>query len=307
MNALQITKSVTRGLGALLVLGGLPFAIHADEAVAAGGEEMVIYDRERGELSPGTEAPTMREMLGAIESASPRGLTAMLEYGERVECLSCIPKLEAKLLTSDSTEVREIAAWWLRRRPFGYARAAVKMRTAVIDDQDPMRRARAAEALGEFMDAGGVPALEQAVREDGDADVRIAAVRALGRLNARAGQPALVAAMDDEEPTIRRAALDQVLRVAFFQEVTAVVARLEDSDADVRVRAAQLVGERRHEEGREALEAILVNDDSVPARQAAAWALGRLGGARAVLTAAQDAEDNGRVLDAVRVALRMVR
>jgi HEAT repeat protein len=295
------TKQILSKLG-VLALACVPFAVSAD-----GAPEFVVYDRERGELSPGTEAPSAASMLTAIDKASPQGLTAMLEYGERVECLACIPKLQAKLLDSSSAETREIAAWWLRRRPFGYARAAVAMRQALDNDDDDVRRARAAEALGEFLDAGGVPVLEQAVLEDGSPDVRIAAVRALGRMNARAGHAAIAAAFDDEEPSIRRAALDQVLRVSFFSERAAVIPKLEDSSADVRVRAAQIIGQLQLQAGREALEDALAADDSVPVRQAAAWALGRLGGARDALIAAQDSDSEPRVLDAVRVALAMVR
>jgi HEAT repeat protein len=286
----------------VLALACVPFTVSAD-----GATEFVVYDRERGELSPGTEAPTSASMMAAIDEASPQGLTAMLEYGERVECLACIPKLQSKLLDSDSAATREIAAWWLRRRPFGYARAAVAMRQTLESDRDDVRRARAAEALGEFLDAGGVPALEQAVLEDGAPGVRLAAVRALGRMNARAGHAVIAAAFEDEDASIRRAALDQVLRVSFFSECPAVIPKLEDSSADVRIRAAQIIGQLQLQAGREALEAVLADDESVPVRQAAAWALGKLGGARQALIAAQESESEPRVLDAVRVALSMAR
>jgi HEAT repeat protein len=234
-------------------------------------------------------------------------LTAMLEYGERVECMACIPKLEAKLLESSDASVREIAAWWLRRRPFGYARAAVRMRQTLEQDESPVRRVRAAEALGEFLDAGGVPALEAAVASDDEVEVRVAAVRALGRMNARSGQPALVSAFADDSVNVRRAAIDQVLRVSFFDDHVAIVERLEDDDAHVRQRAAQLVGELRIDSGRDALEDALSGDSSTAVRQAAAWSLGKLGGARSALTAARDAEDEPRVLDAIAIALRMQR
>jgi len=293
-------RNWTKSLLGAAVIASLPFVVSAD-----GEPEAVIYDRERGELSPGTQAPSIEAMLGAIDDASPRGLTAMLEYGERVECLQCIPKLETKLLASDSAEVREIAAWWLRRRPFGYARVAVKMRSTLQDSPNETHRARAAEALGEFLDPGGVPALTQAVSEDAAPEVRLAAVRALGRLNARAGYPALVTAFSDEVPEIRRAALDQVLRVRFFQEHAAVIDKLGDESAHVRIRAAQIIGQMQIQAGREGLEDVLAGDDSVPARQAAAWALGRLGDARSALIEAQDNETNERVRDAIEVALRM--
>jgi len=276
--------------------------------VAADGESVfVVYDREQGELSPGTSAPSLHSMVEAVDGATPLGLTAMLEYGERVECFECIPKLEAKLLGSNDASVREISAWWLRRRPFGYARAAVKMRDAVQNDADPVRRARAAEALGEFLDAGGVPALQAAIASDDDASVRLAAVRALGRMNARSGQEALVSAFADDSVKVRRAALDQVQRESFFDDQKAIIDRLEDEDARVRLRAAQLVGELGIEAGREALEHLLAKDDSSGARQAAAWSLGKLGAARSVLIAARDAEQEPGVLDAIEVALRMQR
>jgi len=287
-------------LGVVTVLASLPFVVSAD-----GAPETVVYDRVRGELSPGTQAPTVEAMLGTIEDGTPMSLTAMLEYGERVECMACIPKLETKLLSSGNADVREIAAWWLRRRPFGYARIAVKMRNTLQDSSDPVHRSRAAEALGEFLDAGGVPALTQAVMEDSVSEVRLSAVRALGRLNARSGHTALVAAFDDEEPEIRRAALDQVLRVSFFQEHAAVVAKLDDDAPDVRIRAAQIIGQKQIQAGREGLEEILANDESVPARQAAAWSLGRIGEARSALIAAQESEQNDRVLDAIKIALQM--
>lgn len=292
---------VSKGL-VVLALAGAPFTVSA-----GGSPEAVIYDRVRGELSPGTEAPSPEAMLAAIATASPRGLTAMLEYGERVECMACIPKLEAKLLASDSAEVREIAAWWLRRRPFGYARAAVKMRATLQDSADEVQRARAAEALGEFLDPGGVPALTRAVTDDAAPEVRLAAVRALGRLNARAGHAALVTAFEDDAPEIRRAALDQVLRLRFFQEHAAIIAKLDDEAPEVRIRAAQIIGQLQIQAGREGLTRVLSSDASATARQAAAWALGRLGSARSALIAAQESERDERVLDAVRIALRMVR
>ena len=289
-------------LSVIAVLAGMPFVVSAD-----GAPEAVVYDRVRGELSPDTQAPTVAAMMSTIENGTPMSLTAMLEYGERVECMACIPKLEAKLLNSGDADVREIAAWWLRRRPFGYARIAVKMRSTVLDSTNEVHRARAAEALGEFLDAGGVPALTQAAAEDSVPEVRLAAVRALGRLNARAGHAALVTAFEDEEPEIRRAALDQVLRVSFFQEHDAVIGTLDDESADVRIRAAQIIGQKQIQAGREGLEQVLANDESVPARQAAAWALGRLGDARPALIAAQQSETNERVQDAIEIALRMVR
>jgi HEAT repeat protein len=279
-----------------------PFAVRADEVPFA-----VVYDKDQGELSPGTQAPAPERMANAIRSASPIALTAMLEYGERVECFECIPLLEQKLLGSDSAKVREMAAWWLRRRPFGYGRAAVAMRRVLTEDSDAVRRSRAAEALGEFLDVKGLPALEQAALADEVTSVRISAVRALGRLNARGGRAVLAAALGDEDAEVRRAALDQVQRVNHWDDRAALVARLGDADARVRQRAAQLVGEFRIQSAIEPLAAALRDDASASVRQAAAWALGRVGGAGAkqALTAARDQEQQPGVQDAIAIGLQM--
>jgi hypothetical protein len=290
--------------GWLLWLGAalLPLGVRADVARTA-----VVYDRVRGELSPGTQAPSLEQMMNSIRSASPTALTATLEYGQHVECFECVPLLESKLLSSADPKVREMAAWWLRQRPFGYGRVAVAMRSIVTDDADPTRRSRAAEALGEFLDVRGLPALERAAMEDESAVVRVSAVRALGRMNAREGHAVLAAAFADTDAAVRSAALDQVLRVNAFSDTDALVERLQDEDAGVRMRAAQLVGQLRLDSAVAALSSMLTADRSPSVRQTAAWALGRTGGADSELRAARSKESDPGVQDALDIALQMTR
>ena len=285
-----------------LVLPLLATSVQADELTFH-----VVYDRKLGELSVGTSAPTPERMVNAIRSASPTAMTALLEYGERVECMECIPLLEKKLLDSNDSRVREMAAWWLRRRPFGYGRAAVSMRKVVMSDADPTRRARAAEALGEFLDVGGLPMLEHAANADGDAQVRLSAVRALGRLNAQGGHAAVVAAMQDDDGRVRLAALDQVTKLSFFTDHAAIAGALGDEDAQVRRRAAQLSGHVRASDAVAGLIDVLNHDLDGGARQAAAWALGRIGGgeATAALRLAEATESDDGVHDAITIALKM--
>jgi len=301
----RIGKSMGRSWVLWLFALCAPFAVSADEAP----QRAVVYDRELGELSPGTQAPPAERMVNAIRSASPGALTAILEYDERVECLECIPLLEAKLLDAGDAQVREMAAWWLRRRPFGYGRAAVRMRAVLTEDADPVRRSRAAEALGEFLDVSGLPALSQAVAEDAEPEVRLASVRALGRLNARSGHEVLAQAFTDEDARVRRAALDQVLKLNFWRDADAVIARLDDEDAKVRQRAAQLAGELDAEASVDRLERVLRDDAAAPVRQAAAWALGRIGGSatQAALREASETESDPAVEDALAVAVIMAR
>jgi len=300
-----MTNHMTKRLRSILLWSfalAAPLGVHADSPKA-----FVVYDRMLGELSPGTQAPNLESMMNAIRSASPTALTAVLEYGQHVECMECIPLLEQKLTDSADPKVREMAAWWLRQRTFGYGRIAVAMRETAMGDSDPVRRSRAAEALGEFLDAGGLPALEHAATEDKVADVRVSAVRALGRLNSPSGQPVLTAAFEDADVNVRRAAIDQVLRLNAWQDNDAIVARLGDDDAQVRVRAAQISGEHGLTAAVPQLVKLLGHDDSAAVRQAAAWSLGRIGGgdAKSALTDASTHEKDPGVLDAIDVAVRM--
>jgi HEAT repeat protein len=276
-------------------------------ASAQDAPEVVVYDRERGELSVGTGAPTRERMVNAIKSASPTALYAMLEYGERVECFECIPLLEKKLLGSENAQTREIAAWWLRRRSFGFGPIMVRMRTAAAEHAEPVMRARALAALGEFLDPHALPTLVKSATSDSEASVRVAAVRALGRLNASAGNATLSMAMADPDAAVRMAALSQVLKVGFFRDSAALIARLDDSDAGVRRAGAQLSGELRIVDAVEPLAGLLVTDDSAQVRQAAAIALGRIGGSEA-LAALSDAlklEKDDSVSGAIEIARRM--
>ena len=290
-------------------LGILAFAslITASAAAEDAPQQVVVYDRVRGELSPGTTAPKREHMVNTIKSGSPTRLYAELEYGERVECFECIPLLADKLLSSDNAQVREISAWWLRQRAFGFAPIMTKMKRVAATDADPVRRARAAQALGEFLDPSAQPVLSEAATHDDDVNVRLTAVRALGRLNAVSGHAALSAAFTDTDAQVRKAALEQVLKVNFFSDRVALLGTLGDDDASVRRTAAQLVGELRIADAVEPLMGLLITDESVQVRTAAAIALGRIGGtdAAAALADAKKVERDEQVQDAIQIAARM--
>ncbi len=166
----------------LLVALGLPAVVAAQPPAEL--REIVVHDRERGELSPGTQAPTPEQLMTAIESnTAPTTLVALLEYGERVECHACVPLLQRAVLEHRDPEVRRISAWWLRHRIFALAPIMAQMQDVLASDASATRRARAAMALGEFMDPAAFTPLRDAAMGDGDSGVRAAAVTALGRLN----------------------------------------------------------------------------------------------------------------------------
>lgn len=290
----------------LLVALGLPAVVAAQPPTEL--REIVVHDRERGELSPGTQAPTPEQLMTAIESnTAPTTLVALLEYGERVECHACVPLLQRAVLEHRDPEVRRISAWWLRHRIFALAPIMAQMQDVLASDASATRRARAAMALGEFMDPAAFTPLRDAAMGDGDSGVRAAAVTALGRLNHSGANPILSAAMRDAAVEVRRAALSQVLVVNFFRDHDALLGALVDSDDEIRMRSARLLGTFRVAEAVPALQGMLETDTNVRVRQAAAWALGRIGGesARGALRAAATVESSSLVQNAIEVALAM--
>lgn len=264
------------------------------------------YSRQ-GEISPGAEAPSPTAMVAAIQQGAPEKLKATLEYGERVMCAACVPLLEGKLLASGDARVRELSAWWLRRQPFAAPAILQKLRKVVVEDPAAERRARAAEALGEFMDAHALPELTRAAGHDGEASVRVSAVRALARLNDQRGVQAIAGALGDPSPDVRAAALDVVIVVTAFRDYAALLPLLADADEKLRAHAARLCGEFRVVAAEATLSALLTGDPSPATRKTAAWALGRIGGAvgRAALLQQKAREQDPLVLSAISIAERM--
>lgn len=273
--------------------------------------EVRVHDRARGESSVETGVPTIETLRSAIAEAdqNPSRLSTLLEYGERVECYSCVPDVQRLLLSSGNSHVRESAAWWLRRRPFAIGAVFVQMRDVLARDGDETRRQYAAEALGTLMDPHALQPLTEAVTTDGAPNVRAAAVRSLARLNiGRASHPIAVA-LGDRDVTVQAAALQAITEIGFFDEVEPLMGLLASSDASIRRQAARAIGLYHVAASVMPLSAMLIGDTDMSVRQAAAWALGRIGGVDA-LSALRDAEamqDDDRVIDAIRLALRSAR
>ncbi|MDB4986109.1 MAG: repeat protein [Myxococcaceae bacterium] len=264
------------------------------------------YSRD-GELSPGASAPSIAAMLAAIDKGSPETFRATLEYGERVLCTECVPLLENKLLSSSVPRVREMSAWWLRRQPFAGPAVFKQLKAVLSTDTDATRRSRAAEALGEFMDPFGLDVLAKAATQDADAGVRGSAVRALARLNHPGSGAAIAAALADANPSVRAAALDVLISVVGYANFASVLPLLADADPAIRTHAARICGEVHYQAAETMLIAALDGDTSAGVRKAAAWALGRIGGAagRAALDAHKARERDPLVLSAIDVAERM--
>jgi len=242
---------------------------------------------------------------------APMQIWKVLEHGERVECLDCIPRVKELLWENDS-RTREISAWWLRRRIFGVfgpGEVYEQVLTTLHESDDDRLRAYAAEAVGEFLVASGVPHVAQAAVEDDAAEVRVSAVHALTRLNHEGPNGELAIALGDNDPSVRLAALHGALRVHVFSGIDAVVALIDDPSADVRRKAARTLGSMGASDAVMGLVLLTSpeteSDPSV--RAAAVTALGRIAdaSARPSVVAAEEDPDQF-VRDAARIALRQL-
>lgn len=292
-------------LSLLLVCSGAS----AEDNVTAGRAE--VYKQ----LQPGSlEAVSTRAQIRKLgaDNVAPTRIWKVLEHGEKVECLACIPVV-SKLLYNSHPKTREIAAWWLRRRIFGvFGPGQVYQQTvSALGDagETESHRVFAANALGEFLSLSGVPALTQAIKKDTSPLVRSAAVSALERLNS-AGDGALVAALGDSDAAVRLAALGATTRINSFTDAASVVALIGDESPLVRRRAAETLGVMKSED---AVAGLMVlgtesQESDASVRTAAIWALGQIGdpGARDVIVDAQ-ADSDVSVRSAAKIAARMLR
>jgi HEAT repeat protein len=245
-------------------------------------------------------------------AGSPSGVWQALEHGEKVECLECIPAVE-NLLYDGNAKNREIAAWWLRRRIFGvfgenqvYSRAVQALET----NPDATTRARAAEALGEFLDSAGISHVANSLVNDGEPIVRAAAARALDRLNNPGPNGELAKALGDSDEGVRLSALGAAMHVHGFTDVAAVTRLVYDSSPVVRRHAAGALGQMRAPDAVTALIGLTSPDQESDARTRASAvnALGRIGdpSARDALMGALSDPDSF-VRDAAQVAIRRLK
>jgi len=243
----------------------------------------------------------------AAASGAPTLVWEALEHGEKVECLDCISAV-APLLYDGNAKTREIAAWWLRRRIFGvFGPGEVYEQTvsALASDADPMRRAYAAYALGEFFAAPGIAACAQAVTADADPRVRAAAASALGRLNDD-GAGALTTALGDSDSGVKIAALGSAARINSFSGISAVAGLTMDPAVSVRRRAVEVLDALRATDAVVAVAAVARSDADAGARAAACHALGTFGDSSAlpVLQKLAGSDPDTFVRDQAQIAIR---
>jgi len=182
-----MTFKITTLVKSSVVLGALLLASGASADVPNNGTS------GRAEVYKQLDPTSLEQISTRLEvsalgapNVAPTRIWKVLEHGEKLECLACVPVI-SKLLYNSNAKTREISAWWLRRRIFGvFGPGQVyeqTLNTLADSGESEMHRVYAANALGEFLDGDGVPALSKAVVGDTSAVVRTAAVAGLERLN----------------------------------------------------------------------------------------------------------------------------
>ena len=308
-----MTFKITTLVKSSVVLGTLLMAsgASADEPNIHSGRAEVYK-----QISPESlETVSTRDEISKLgaPNIAPTRIWKVLEHGEKLECLACVPVV-SKLLYNNNAKTREISAWWLRRRIFGvFGPGQVyeqTLNTLANANETESHRVYAANALGEFLSGNGVLALSKAVVGDVSSAVRRAAVAGLERLNSSGTNGELSSAFADADVGVRLAGLHAATHINSFTDVEGVVALISDSSALVRRRAAETLGVMKAADAVAGLIALASADQESDAavRAAAIWALGQIGDpeARDAIIAGQSDTD-ASVRSAANVSARLLR
>jgi HEAT repeat protein len=156
-----------------------------------------------------------------------------------------------------------------------------------LTDADPDVRIRAAEALGQIKNAIAVDPLIVALNDE-NSDVRRYSASALGEINdSKAIDPLSYTSVKDADYYVREEAKAALLWNAIggnkvdARSVGPIIGALADADQDVRIRAAEALGQIKNAIAVDPLIASL-NDENSDVRLKAAWALGEINDSRAV-------------------------
>ncbi|HYQ43034.1 MAG TPA: HEAT repeat domain-containing protein [Polyangiaceae bacterium] len=295
------------------VLGSVSSAADAPDTTHTG-RATVYGNLKNASLEAVSTRASMLSLIKAPDSAAPTAIWTMLEHGERVECLDCVPYV-SRLLYNSNPKTREISAWWLRRRIFGVFGKGEVYEQTVNTVNDPkaseLSRAYAANALGEFLEQTGIEPVSRALLSDSSSMVRLAAANALIRLNSQgtkgdsAEEFPLATALSDKDEEVRLAALNAATHINVFSDVDRVAPLISDPSPLVRRRAAQTLGTLKTRDAVVALIAITTpaNEPDAGVRAAAVWALGQIADSQAldaVMAAENDSDSSVR--DAAKIA-----
>lgn len=222
----------------------------------------------------------------AIHSGSTDAIIAEVEKTESLICEDCVTQVTA-LVHDNRFAVREVAAWWIAKRPALLNTMSQQFIGDLTGDSTTTRDA--ADFLGATRTYGALPSLQTAIaRTDLTVEAKLSIVHALDYMAHVKGNAALQIAMGDASPQVRAAAVKAYRDALGQTDLSPVAAKLTDSDASVRAEAAAGVGAFAVRAAVPTLIAMVTTDKDPTARRNAAWALGKIGdsSARAALVTA---------------------
>lgn len=246
-------------------------------------------------------------IVEAVRSGSVDAIVAEVERAEGLICEECVQTM-INLTEDDRLEVREVAAWWFAKRPGSKDIMVAQMKDDLkIGDSTHVRNA--ADFVGYVRDYTTLPALRTAIaRGNLSTEAKVAIVRAVGYMAHLDGNGILKTAMADGDATVRAAAVTAWRDVLGQLDAAPVVGLLSDADANVRAKAATVVGAYGEASARSSLETLVVSDSDAYVRRNAAWALGKIGSAQSTqaLTAAAN-DKSGLVSGYAKAALATLK
>jgi HEAT repeat protein len=246
-------------------------------------------------------------IVAAVQSGSQGSILAEVERTEELICPECVPTITA-LMADSRYPVREVAAWWIAKRPGLLNQMTTQMIGNLASGNSTSVR-NAADFLGATVQFQSLPALRSAFANSSlSLDAKLAIVRAVGRMAHVSGNVILVAAISDSYADVRAAAVDAWRNVVNQTTAAPFVSLLNDPDAHVRAETAALMGGFAQREANAALQQIVVNDPDATVRRNAAWALGKIGSetSYAALTTATH-DPSGLVSGVAKAALTTLR
>jgi HEAT repeat protein len=225
-------------------------------------------DRRRARLGAAPRQVLLEYLSG--------GGAAELEYLVRLppRVWTAIESNAVRLLGQLSGEARQSLAEVFVRR------GAVLRAEQDLARTGPIRRARAAEVLGNVHHVAAVPALCQRL-DDRNPDVRLVAARSLGRLSDPAAAPALLRCLAGRRPAPAIVIAQALTRLGPDADRHLIEA-LAHEHSLVRLTALDAIGLRGVVAAERDVAALLATDASTPVRCRAAGVLGRIGAAGAV-------------------------
>lgn len=244
----------------------------------------------------------------AIRSNNADAIISAMEQSENIPCNSECMTMVMDLFDNDDYRIRQVAAWWIARRP-AQMKEAAELATAWLSLDNSIDARNGADLLGTFGHAKFIPVLSAAVTKPGfSSEARAAAVQALGNIGNMDANAVVSAAMADSDSNVRLKAVVAWKNMLKQTDAQPVVALVKDSDMVVRRAAAATVGNFRVASARTDLEATVVGDADAATRRNAAWALGRIGDAasRDALSAATR-DESSMVRMTAKVALAKLR